>query len=147
VPDAGTSDDLIARLVSIHGEEGICPTEHDWRTIFAVGAGRPVELVNLLAFAPQVDTQEASISGAEAYSRYTSGISKAFARAGGELVFFGHVRHMFSFGGGDAWDAVIVTRYPSPAALAEMWLDPEFIAAHANRLDGVARSQALVFGP
>jgi hypothetical protein len=27
-----------------------------------------------------------------------------------------------------------------------MWLDPEFVAAHANRVDGVARSLALVFG-
>ena len=65
---------------------------------------------------------------------------------GGELVFFGRVSHMFAFAAGDAWDAVIVTRYPSAKALAEMWLDPEFIAAHANRVDGVMRSQALVIG-
>jgi uncharacterized protein (DUF1330 family) len=128
---------VIARLVSIHGEEGICPTADDWGAIFDVSDGGPVELVNLLRFEPE---------GAEAYSRYTSAIASPFARVGGELVFFGSVRHAFAFGGGDDWDAVIVTRYPSASALADMWLDPDFIAAHANRVDGVARSQALVFG-
>ena len=144
--DASVADGLIRQLVAIHGEEGICPTRDDWRAIFAVGEGGSVDLVNLLGFAAEVASTDGTISGADAYSRYTSGISGAFDRVGGELVFFGRVSHMFAFAAGDAWDAVIVTRYPSAKALAEMWLDPEFIAAHANRIDGVMRSQALVIG-
>jgi hypothetical protein len=36
-------------------------------------------------------------------------------------------------------------RYRSPTPLAGMWLDPPFIAAHENRMDGVERSQVLIF--
>ena len=146
MPATQDHDGVIARLISTHGEDGICPTADDWRAIFEVSAGGVVDLVNLLTFAPEVESGDGMVSGAEAYSRYSSGISGAFERAGGELIFFGRVGHTFSFRAGEPCDAVVVTRYPSAAALAELWLDPEFIAAHKNRVDGVARSQAFVFG-
>jgi uncharacterized protein (DUF1330 family) len=40
--------------------------------------------------------------------------------------------------------AAVVIRYPSARALADMWLDPEFIAAHSHRVDG-GESRVLVF--
>lgn len=51
----------------------------------------------------------------------------------------------FAFGAVSGWDAAVVTRYPSAEALAQMWLDPRFVAAHNNRVDGVERSQVFVF--
>lgn len=134
----------IARLVSVHGEDGVCPTADDWRAIFTLGKQEPIHILNLLAFKPQVDTGSSPISGAAAYAKYAAGVAQAFARVGGERVFFGRVGHMFGSGDLFHWDAAIVTRYPSAGALAEMWLDAEFIAAHNNRVDGVERSQVLV---
>ena len=143
---------MIARLVALHGEEGVCPTAADWRAIFAVAADGPVQILNLLRFHDRVAAAEGEITGAEAYARYGAGVAGAFARAGGKRLFRGAVGHAFgSHEDTDrdaGWDAVVVTAYPSAAALAGMWLDPDFVAAHRNRADGVARSRVLVFpGP
>jgi uncharacterized protein (DUF1330 family) len=147
VIDASEVDGLVDRLVSIHGEGGACPTAADWRAIFTAGGDRPLSIVNLLRFTNEVDTPDGPGSGAAAYRRYSSATAGAFARAGGEVLFFGPaVAHAFGLGEIDQWDATVVTRYPSAEALARMWLDPEFISAHNHRVDGIARSQVLVFG-
>jgi hypothetical protein len=117
----------------------------DWRAIFATGNG-PVRLLNLLKFRPEVASPDGPVSGAAAYARYAAGTAGAFARAGGERIFFGQIGHMFAFGEAPVRDAAILTRYPSPRALADMWLDTDFITAHENRIHGAERSQVLVFG-
>jgi uncharacterized protein (DUF1330 family) len=136
---------LVERLISVHGQEGVCPTASDWRAILALEGQGPFHLLNLLKFKQHVDTPNGAMLGAVAYAKYTSGVAKAFARVGGQRIFFGRVEHMFAFGTAASWDAAIVTRYPSARALADMWLDPEFVAAHENRIDGVERSQVLIF--
>jgi hypothetical protein len=137
--------EIIKRLIAIHGETGLSPTERDWKAIFEFD-GRPVELMNLLKFKTEVATPDGPISGAAAYGRYAAANVQPFIRVGGERLFFGRVAHIFGLGDAPGWDAAILTRYPSPLALANMWLDPDFIAAHKNRADGVERSQVLVFG-
>lgn len=138
------TDDLVHQLVALHGEEGICPTAADWRAILAVEGA--IHVLNLLAFKDEVLTATGIRSGADAYRRYTRTVADPFARVGGERVFFGAVGHVFAFGATDDWDTAILTRYPSAHALAEMWLDPAFVAAHKNRVDGVERSQVMIFG-
>jgi uncharacterized protein (DUF1330 family) len=139
-------EDLVKKLVETHGEEGVCPTAHSWREIFNLGGDGPIHIINLLKFRQYVDTPEGSISGATAYGKYSAGVGSAFARVGGQRVYFGRVGHIFGLGPVSDWDAAIVTRYRSADALARMWLSPEFIDAHKNRADGVERSQVLVFG-
>jgi hypothetical protein len=73
-------------------------------------------------------------------------VAEPFARAGGERVFFGAVGHVFAFGATDDWDTAILARYPSAHALAQLWLDPAFMAGHRDRVDGVVRSQVMIFG-
>ena len=137
---------MVRRLVAIHGEEGVSPAAHSWQEIFRLGSNSPIHIINLLKFRQQVDTSNGPISGAAAYGRYTAGVGPAFARAGGQRIYYGRVGHVFGLGPVGAWDAAIVTRYPSAEALAQMWLSPEFISAHTNRMDGVERSEVLVFG-
>jgi uncharacterized protein (DUF1330 family) len=134
---ADASETLIERIVSIHGEQGICPTAADWRTILQQPGDRPVDILNLLAFKTDID-------GLRAYLAYSSAVTPAFERVGGRMLYFGQVSHIFGTGDYGSWDAAILTRYPSPHALASFWLDEEFIAAHAHRIDGVERSQAVV---
>jgi hypothetical protein len=138
-------NEIIQRLVTIHGETGLSPTARDWKAIFAFNGG-PIEIMNLLKFKAEVATPDGPISGTAAYGRYAAANAQPFARAGGERLYFGRVAHIFGLGEAPGWDAAILTQYPSAAALAGMWLDPDFIAAHANRVDGVERSQVLVFG-
>jgi len=141
-------DDLVHQLVALHGEGGVCPTAEDWRAILRGQADAPVTVLNLLKFTSVVQTPEGASSGASAYRRYSAMVSAAFARVGGKLIYFGKVGHGFAFAAPsplvEGWDAAILTRYPSPRALAAFWLDPEFVAAHAHRIDGVERSQAFV---
>lgn len=143
--DAAQIEVLIDRLVSTHGEEGVCPTRASWRAIFLLGQTGPLHLLNLLKFRTQVETSEGPIAGATAYAKYASGVGPAFARVGGQRIYFGRAGHIFGLGPLDDWDAAIVTRYPSAESLAEFWLSPEFINAHRNRTDGIERSQVLVF--
>lgn len=138
--------ELIRQLVAIHGEEGVSPTAGSWREIFRLGRDGPIHIINLLKFRQQVASSEGQISGAAAYGKYTAGMGSTFARVGGQRIYFGQVGHAFALGPVTDWDAAIVTRYPSAAALAQMWLSAEFISAHSNRVDGVERSQVLVFG-
>ena len=140
---------LVNQLVAIHGEDGVCPTADDWRVILSGPSDKPVTILNLLTFKPQVQTPDGARPGASAYRSYANGVAAAFARVGGKRVLFGKVGHSFGLlpaaqAAIAGWDAAIVTRYPTPRALARFWLDPEFIAAHAHRIDGIERSQVLV---
>jgi hypothetical protein len=137
-------ESLITRIVGIHGEGGLAPTAASWHRIFEVAGEGPVTFVNLLGFHPTVASPDGSLTGEQAYHRYTRATAGPFGRVGGELLYFGNVGHGFGLGDRGDWDAVIVTRYLSAHALADMWLDGEVVAAHANRRAGVAWSQVLV---
>jgi uncharacterized protein (DUF1330 family) len=97
-------------------------------------------------FAREVTGEGGTISGEAAYGNYVQGVGPVFQRAGGTRIFAGRVGTSFAMGPKGDWDFAIVTRYPSAAALAAMWMDADFISAHENRLDGVAASQVYVFG-
>ena len=137
-------ESLIARIVGVHGEGGLAPTAASWRRIFEIADEGPVTFVNLLGFHPTVASSEGALTGEQAYHSYTRATAGVFERVNGELLYFGSVGHGFGLDDHGDWNAVIVTRYPSARALADMWLDDEFIAAHANRHAGVARSEVLV---
>jgi uncharacterized protein (DUF1330 family) len=141
------SQDLLAlvnQLVSLHGEEGLCPTSADWQAILCCPADKPINILNLLKFKAEVQTNEGPRTGFSAYASYSAGVGPAFIRAGGKTLYFGKVNHIFGTVAGTEWDAAILTRYPTPRALAEFWLDKEFVAAHAHRLDGVDQSRVIV---
>jgi uncharacterized protein (DUF1330 family) len=136
--------DLVNRLVSLHGEMGLCPTKSDWEAILSCPAEKPVNILNLLKFKMEVQTPAGPTSGFAAYGNYSTGVGGAFTRVGGKTLYFGKVNHIFGTVAGTDWDAAILTRYPTPRALANFWLDEEFIAAHAHRESGVDKSRVLV---
>jgi uncharacterized protein (DUF1330 family) len=86
-----------------------------------------VVLVNLVRLRP---------GGEAAYQRYLDAIGPAAARHGAELVY--SARCVGTLIGDDQWDLVILTRYPSRAALAGLVADPEFGAAKALRHQALA---------
>lgn len=136
-------DDKISELVALHGEGGLSPTVDDWDRIYSMSG--PVQILNLLAFEDTVQTPAGDISGAKAYADYSRKVGPVFNRVGGKRLFFGPVNHSFGLGEPSHWDAAILTQYPSADALADMWLDPQFVSAHESRHAGVSRSQVLVF--
>ncbi|MGH1422144.1 MAG: hypothetical protein ACRBEQ_10025 [Hyphomonas sp.] len=136
--------ETIDRLVELHGEAGVCPTREEWRAIFEVSSDGPIQILNLLKFEPQVTTLDGQITGQEAYGLYSQGVGPAFMGVGAKRLHAAQVGMAFGLGATRDWDFMIMTQYPSAKALAEMWLDDRFIAAHKAREDGVAASEVLV---
>lgn len=139
-----STEQTASKLIDIHGEGGLSPTKEDWKVILRLPADQPVNILNLLKFELEVQSLEGLVSGLEAYGKYSESVGAAFARNGGKRIFFGKVNHLFGNVPGTDWDAAIVTEYPTPIALANFWLDEEFIAGHKHRNDGVEKSRVLV---
>jgi hypothetical protein len=128
--------EIVDRLIALHGEKGAVPTRNEWHKILNLPPDAPVVILNLIRFHPD--------GGRAAYFDYIRNVGPAFARTGGEQIYFGPVAFGFGMTDPGQWDAAILTRYPTPLALAQMWLDPDFIDAHRSREDGLADSQVLV---
>ncbi|MCR4513227.1 DUF1330 domain-containing protein [Aeromicrobium sp. 50.2.37] len=94
------------------------PTGSDLKAFLADDDGRPVTMLNLLRFAP---------GGRELYAEYSRAVVSTFLpRVGGEVVYAGQGHAALVAEDGQAWDAVLLVRYPSRAAFARMVADPEY---------------------
>ncbi len=135
---------MIDRIVAIHGEEGVCRTAEEWEGIMQRPQDEPIGIINLLKFKKVVQSPEGEISGWKAYNQYMASAGPAFLRVGGERIFYGRVCNIFPYADKAEWDTAISTRYPTPLALANFWLDEEFIKAHTHRVEGVEQGQVLL---
>ena len=77
-------------------------------------------MLNLLRFK--------SDGGRESYAKYSQALVEEghLARVGGELVYAGDGSTALVAEDGQAWDAVLVVKYPSRAAFASMVADPDY---------------------
>src|ERR1044071_3203797 len=94
---------------------GVDPTGADLKRFLAEDDGGPVTMLNLLRFKPD--------GGRESYNKYAKAIVPFLERVGGEVVYFGDGATPLV---GDAWDAVLLVRYPSRRAFSEMVADPDY---------------------
>ena len=80
--------------------------------------GGPVVMLNLLRFAD---------GGREVYAQYAAALSSTFLpRYGGEVLYAGDGSTSLVAEDGQAWDAVLLVRYPSRQAFSRMVADPEY---------------------
>jgi uncharacterized protein (DUF1330 family) len=79
--------------------------------------GRPVVMLNLLRFAD---------GGAARYREYAAATAPFLAAVGGELVYAGGGGAALIAEDGQAWDAVLLVRYPSRAAFMRMVMNPDY---------------------
>jgi len=93
--------------------------------------GGPVVMLNLLRFRPD--------GGRESYQRYAEALGQSInARYGLSLEYLGDGGRALVAEDGQAWDMVVLVRYPDRRAFAAMIRDPDYQAvAHL-------RSEALV---
>jgi uncharacterized protein (DUF1330 family) len=108
----------------------IDPRGSDLKRFLDEDDGGPVVMLNLLRFVPD--------GGRERYAEYARPAAPHLARAGGEMLYGGSGATALVAEDGQAWDAVLVVRYPSRAAFAAMVADPEY-----QRITHL-RSEALV---
>jgi uncharacterized protein (DUF1330 family) len=105
----------------------------------------PVVMLNLLRFRDQaigIDAAE-GLTGAEAYARYGTEVTRFLTRAGGRvLLALAPQESVIGPAAGD-WDLVLAVQYPSRSAFLGMIADPEYLAVHGHRAAGVADSRLV----
>ncbi|RBY97667.1 hypothetical protein DQ237_01700 [Blastococcus sp. TF02-8] len=94
------------------------PRGADLKRYLQEDPGGPVVMLNLLRFAE---------GGRELYAQYAAALRDTFlARHGGEVLYAGDGSTSLVAEDGQAWDAVLLVRYPSRAAFSAMVADPEY---------------------
>ena len=96
------------------------PTGQDLKNLLAEDPGGPVVMLNLLRFKAD--------GGRESYATYSQALVDGghLARVGGELLYAGDGSTALVAEDGQAWDAVLVVKYPSRAAFASMVADADY---------------------
>lgn len=87
--------------------------------------GKPVVMLNLLRFQPD--------GGRERYFEYVNMVLPLVARYGAEIIYAGDGATPLAAEPGQAWDTVVLVRYPTRQAFAMMIADPAYAAADAVR--------------
>jgi uncharacterized protein (DUF1330 family) len=105
--------------------------ERELDALVAHDPGGPVVMLNLLRFRPD--------GGRESYQRYAEALGQSInARYGLNMEYLGNGGRALVAEDGQAWDMVVLVRYPDRQAFAAMIRDPDYQAvAHL-------RSEALV---
>lgn len=93
------------------------PKGADLKRFLAEDPGGPVVMLNLLRFAPGKAAQ---------YLEYAKAFAPFAAKVGAELVYAGDGSSALVAETGQAWDAVLLVRYPSRKAFTDMVRDPDY---------------------
>ena len=118
----------------------IAPMNQNSMEAFAARADEgPVYMLNLIAFQPD--------GGAESYAEYARRVAPLLAGVGGELIYSGRGAELLIGREEDAWDLVLVVRYPSREALLSMITSEAYQAISHHRDDSVVRSVLLATDP
>lgn len=105
------------------------PTGQSLKQLLAEDDGGPVVMLNLLRYS------EGGQADYAAYSRRVG--EEILPRFGAELVYYGTGSTALVAEDGQAWDAVMLVRYPSRQTFAEMLADPDFQAVAELRTRGL----------
>ncbi|MGW5714935.1 DUF1330 domain-containing protein [Amycolatopsis sp. NPDC003865] len=101
--------------------------------LLADDPGGPVVMLNLLRFRPD--------GGRESYQRYAEALGRAVnARYGLTVEYLGDGGRALVAEDGQAWDMVVLVRYPDRRAFAAMIRDPEYQAVSHLRSDALVES-------
>ena len=96
----------------------IDPRGRDLKAFLAEDPGGPVVMLNLLRYAE---------GGRAAYAQYAEALDQTFLpKYGGEVLYVGDGSTALVAEDGQAWDTVLVVRYPSREAFSQMVADPDY---------------------
>ena len=95
--------------------------------------GRSLVMVQLLRFAE---------GGRDRYLEYSRAAQPILARIGAQVLYAGECAEPLLAGDGQAWDAIVLVRYPNREAYAGMQADPGYLAI--AQLRRAALSEAML---
>jgi uncharacterized protein (DUF1330 family) len=109
--------------------------------------GQPVVMVNLLRYRDQADyppgTEKESVTGRQAYERYSQRVLPRLRTVGARPIWRADARACLFAPKGEAWDEVVLVRYPSRSAFARMISDPGYQADAIHRTAALADSRLI----
>jgi len=95
------------------------PKGADLKRYLAEDPGGPVVMLNLLRYKPD--------GGRESYAKYAAALQETYLeKYGAEVLYAGQGSTALVAEDGQAWDAVLIVRYPSRQAFCSMVADPEY---------------------
>lgn len=110
----------------------------------------PVDMLNLLRFREVADysaspelAPASSISGEEAYRRYSEHTLPFLAEAGSEVLYAGNGRAPIIGPDGERWDSVLVVRHRSPQAFISFATNDGYLAGQGHRTAALEDSRLV----
>ena len=95
------------------------PKGADLKRYLAEDPGGPVVMLNLLRYKPD--------GGRESYAKYAAALQETYLdKYGAEVLYAGQGSTALVAEEGQAWDAVLLVRYPSRQAFSSMVADPDY---------------------
>ncbi len=108
------------------------PRGADLKRMLAEDPGGPVVMLNLLRFRP---------GGRGSYEEYARHLATTFLpRYGARVIYAGDGSTSLVAERGQAWDAVLLVRYPSREAFSQMVADPEYRQVTHLRTEALAEA-------
>ena len=111
------------------------PRGRDLKTFLADDPGGPVVMLNLLRFRRDED-------GRTSYAAYLAHFRAYAEPRGAEILYLGEGHTALVAEDGQAWDAVLLVRYPSRQAFSDMVADPGY--QEGTRLRTSALTEAVL---
>jgi uncharacterized protein (DUF1330 family) len=112
----------------------------DQISLLSQGGDGPVCMVNLLRFQPD--------GGRESYRAYGAAVRPLLASLGAEVVWQGKADSVvIGDGAEDAWDLVVVVRYPSRSAFLSMISSEAYTEVAVHRRNALVDSRLIACTP
>lgn len=120
--------------------------DFDEQALAAMAEGdphEPVVMLNLLRYRDRAQSGHGvdGLSGREAYGVYGQRFEELHPRFGGEPIWMG--RAINSVIGAEAWDVILLVRYPSRRQFVEMMRDPDYQSISRIRGAALADSRLI----
>jgi uncharacterized protein (DUF1330 family) len=126
------------------------PTAEQIATVAALPADQPVVMLNLLRFRDRADysadpalAPDETISGEEAYQRYSDAAMPHIGAAGASLDYLGACHPTVIGPDGEQWDRIILVRYPNPSAFVGMVSTEEYQKLSGHRRAALVDSRLV----
>lgn len=124
----------------------VTPTTEQLAALAGSPEEGPVVMLNLLRYRDEA-SDGSGRTGREAYLQYGVLVIEMVLDRGGSVVFQGSADEMVIGPSDEAWDDVVLVRYPSRAAFLDMVTSEAYRAAHVHRAAALADSRLLAMTP
>jgi uncharacterized protein (DUF1330 family) len=123
----------------------IDPTADQIREFAGASDSGSIVMLNLLRFKDRADGIDAvdGISGREAYERYAEAVASHLQRVGGSVLHLAECNQSVIGPEHEAWDMLVLVRYPSRRAFLQMIADPDYQASAGHRAAALQDSRLV----